>query len=195
MLFFYIQQINEMDCLKKTFPAVDGIVTFINSLIFGDIEERTNVFFEMLPGNGKVLPEQFSQMAQPYSRVQIINCRLNLFYLSLDDPLVRIRHSKNPDRNPDLFQGTERFFRPGYAANLTSAWIPALDGLVGGAVLLCLAHQLGLVRFYVLSAVSVLAGGAARVAVHDSRLESRSQFVLLVGKPGGARACSGSAWR
>jgi 2-polyprenyl-3-methyl-5-hydroxy-6-metoxy-1,4-benzoquinol methylase len=28
-----------------------------------------------------------------------------------------------------LFRGTERFFRPGYNANLTSAWIPALEGL------------------------------------------------------------------
>ena len=26
-----------------------------------------------------------------------------------------------------LFHGTERFFRPGYAANLVSSWIPALD--------------------------------------------------------------------
>jgi len=29
----------------------------------------------------------------------------------------------------DLFAGTERFFRPGYIANLTSAWLPALDGV------------------------------------------------------------------
>jgi SAM-dependent methyltransferase len=29
----------------------------------------------------------------------------------------------------DLWQGTERFFRPGYAANLVDAWIPALDGV------------------------------------------------------------------
>jgi len=29
----------------------------------------------------------------------------------------------------DLFHGTERFFRPGYAANLVSQWIPALDGV------------------------------------------------------------------
>lgn len=28
-----------------------------------------------------------------------------------------------------LFHGTERFFRPGYAANLVSSWIPALDGV------------------------------------------------------------------
>ena len=32
------------------------------------------------------------------------------------------------EHDPDLFQGTERFFRPGYAANLTQSWIPALDG-------------------------------------------------------------------
>lgn len=28
-----------------------------------------------------------------------------------------------------LFHGTERFFRPGYAANLVANWIPALDGV------------------------------------------------------------------
>ena len=28
-----------------------------------------------------------------------------------------------------LFHGTERFFRPGYAANLVSQWIPAFEGL------------------------------------------------------------------
>ncbi|HYZ24791.1 MAG TPA: class I SAM-dependent methyltransferase [Rhodopila sp.] len=29
-----------------------------------------------------------------------------------------------------LFRGTERFFRPGYNANLISSWLPALDGVV-----------------------------------------------------------------
>lgn len=28
-----------------------------------------------------------------------------------------------------LFHGTERFFRPGYAANLVSSWLPALEGV------------------------------------------------------------------
>jgi SAM-dependent methyltransferase len=32
--------------------------------------------------------------------------------------------------DPRLFVGTERFFRPGYAANLVSQWLPALDGVV-----------------------------------------------------------------
>jgi SAM-dependent methyltransferase len=31
------------------------------------------------------------------------------------------------DHDKDLYQGTERFFRPSYTANLVSSWIPALD--------------------------------------------------------------------
>jgi SAM-dependent methyltransferase len=31
------------------------------------------------------------------------------------------------EHDKDLYQGTERFFRPGYVANLVSSWIPALD--------------------------------------------------------------------
>ena len=31
--------------------------------------------------------------------------------------------------DPRLFEGTERFFRPGYVADLVSSWIPALDGV------------------------------------------------------------------
>jgi SAM-dependent methyltransferase len=34
------------------------------------------------------------------------------------------------EHNADLFEGTERFFRPGYLANLVSAWLPSLDGVV-----------------------------------------------------------------
>src|SRR5579864_746336 len=33
------------------------------------------------------------------------------------------------EHHHDLFHGTERFFRPGYIANLASSWIPALDGV------------------------------------------------------------------
>ncbi len=33
------------------------------------------------------------------------------------------------EHDSDLFVGTERFFRPGYAAHLTAAWIPALTGI------------------------------------------------------------------
>jgi SAM-dependent methyltransferase len=33
------------------------------------------------------------------------------------------------DHDKCLFEGTERFFRPGYNANLPTSWIPALDGV------------------------------------------------------------------
>jgi 2-polyprenyl-3-methyl-5-hydroxy-6-metoxy-1,4-benzoquinol methylase len=33
------------------------------------------------------------------------------------------------EHDPDLFVGTERFFRPGYAAHLIATWIPALTGI------------------------------------------------------------------
>jgi SAM-dependent methyltransferase len=33
------------------------------------------------------------------------------------------------EHNPDVFEGCERFFRPGYIGNLVGAWIPALDGV------------------------------------------------------------------
>lgn len=33
------------------------------------------------------------------------------------------------DHSQCLFCGTDRFFRPGYAANLVSTWLPALDGV------------------------------------------------------------------
>ena len=43
-------------------------------------------------------------------------------------------------QHQDVFDGTERFFAPGYAASLTAEWIPAVDGLAarlarGGRVL------------------------------------------------------------
>src|SRR5215470_11058583 len=33
------------------------------------------------------------------------------------------------EHDPGLFVGVERFFRPGYIANLVQSWIPALDGV------------------------------------------------------------------
>jgi SAM-dependent methyltransferase len=34
------------------------------------------------------------------------------------------------DHTHNLFEGVERFFRPGYNANLVNTWLPALDGVV-----------------------------------------------------------------
>ena len=34
------------------------------------------------------------------------------------------------EHDPDLFEGTERFFRPGYEQNIVQSWLPALEGVV-----------------------------------------------------------------
>jgi 2-polyprenyl-3-methyl-5-hydroxy-6-metoxy-1,4-benzoquinol methylase len=34
------------------------------------------------------------------------------------------------EHDAGLFEGTERFFRPGYVANLVSTWLPSLDGVL-----------------------------------------------------------------
>src|SRR3954470_14542482 len=34
------------------------------------------------------------------------------------------------EHNHDVFDGCERFFRPGYNANLIPSWLPALDGVI-----------------------------------------------------------------
>ena len=35
------------------------------------------------------------------------------------------------EHDDEVFTGCERFFRPGYAANLVESWLPALDGVAG----------------------------------------------------------------
>jgi SAM-dependent methyltransferase len=53
----------------------------------------------------------------------------------LDSPRI-IEHARTGEgfgwheHNHDVFEGCERFFRPGYNANLIAAWLPALDGVV-----------------------------------------------------------------
>ena len=47
------------------------------------------------------------------------------------------------EHHPCLFQGTERFFRAGYNANLLSSWLPALDGVVDKLEAGCRAADVG----------------------------------------------------
>ena len=51
----------------------------------------------------------------------------------LDEPKLREAFKSGAgvgwhEHNCNLFEGTERFFRPGYSAHLIKEWIPALDG-------------------------------------------------------------------
>ena len=58
---------------------------------------------------------------------------LSSMYLDKDKLVAAMRGNGAlswADHHPCLFSGTERFFRPGYQANLVSRWLPALDGVV-----------------------------------------------------------------
>jgi hypothetical protein len=68
------------------------------------------------------------------------------------------------EHHHDLFTGTERFFRPGYAANLVSSWIPALDGVEAKLEARALD---GRVSFEVASAKSYPGDGYDLVAMFD----------------------------
>ena len=47
------------------------------------------------------------------------------------------------DHNSDVHDGCERFFRPGYAANLVSSWLPSLEGVVAKLESGARVHDLG----------------------------------------------------
>jgi SAM-dependent methyltransferase len=105
------------------------------------------------------------------------------------------------EHHHDLFAGVERFFRPGYAANLTSSWIPALDGaearLLEGttvadvgcghgasSILLAQAYPASVVVGYDNHAPSI---DAARRAAKEAGVDNRVHFELASAQdiPGG----------
>ena len=49
------------------------------------------------------------------------------FYKDAPKLLDAFTNGKRIAHDKDLFEGTERMFKPGYMANLVSSWIPALD--------------------------------------------------------------------
>ncbi|HEY0184185.1 MAG TPA: class I SAM-dependent methyltransferase [Rhodopila sp.] len=80
-------------------------------------------------------PEQATVFADEDSPAFMAGAFEVLSALWIDEPKVAeaFRTGKGVawhDHSACLFRGTERFFRPGYNANLVSSWLPALDGVV-----------------------------------------------------------------
>jgi len=81
-------------------------------------------------------PEQAVVFADEDSPAFMAGAFEVLSTLWIDEPKVTeaFRSGKGlawHDHSACLFRGTERFFRPGYNANLVSSWLPALEGVVG----------------------------------------------------------------
>src|SRR3954449_3006496 len=79
-------------------------------------------------------PEQALALAHDDSPAFIPGAFQLLSAMIRDEPAITERFRTGEgmgwhEHHHDLFEGTERFFRPGYVANLVADWIPALDGV------------------------------------------------------------------
>ena len=92
-------------------------------------------YVEHEAGRFRLPEEQAMALADEDSPVYVAGGASVLSSMYLDkDKLVAAMRGNGAlswgDHHPCLFSGTERFFRPGYKANLVSSWLPALDGVV-----------------------------------------------------------------
>jgi SAM-dependent methyltransferase len=79
-------------------------------------------------------PEQIAVFADDDSPVNMTGGYYSLAAVMKDEPKVAEAFRSGEgiswgDHDGCLFCGVEKFFRPGYKANLVSSWIPALDGV------------------------------------------------------------------
>src|SRR3954451_9652835 len=81
-------------------------------------------------------PEQAMALADEDSPAFIPGAFQLVAAMVKDEPAITERFRTGQgfgwhEHHHDLFTGTDRFFRPGYLANLVPSWLPALDGVVG----------------------------------------------------------------
>ena len=89
-----------------------------------DPDERR---YSLPPENAVVLADETSPYFMP-GAFQLMTASVR------DEPAIREAFRSGAgvgwhEHNHGVFEGCERFFRPGYTANLVAAWIPALDGV------------------------------------------------------------------
>jgi SAM-dependent methyltransferase len=92
------------------------------------------VTYDPASGRFHLTPEQALALAQEGSPAFVPGAFQLATALIKDEPKIERAFSTGGgvgwhEHHHDLFAGTERFFRPGYSANLISTWIPALDGV------------------------------------------------------------------
>jgi len=80
-------------------------------------------------------PEHALALADESSPFFVCGAFQSFTSLVRDEPMIREAFVTGGgvgwhEHSHDLFEGTERFFRTGYSANLVEAWLPALDGVV-----------------------------------------------------------------
>jgi SAM-dependent methyltransferase len=92
------------------------------------------VAYDAADASFRLPPEQTMALAQDDSPAFIPGAFQLAAALIKDEPKIAEAFRSGAgvgwhEHDADLFCGTERFFRPGYIANLVGDWIPALDGV------------------------------------------------------------------
>jgi SAM-dependent methyltransferase len=92
------------------------------------------VAYDAATASFKLGPEQAMALAQDDSPAFIPGAFQLAAALIKDEPKIAAAFRSGAgvgwhEHDEDLFCGTERFFRPGYIANLVGSWIPALEGV------------------------------------------------------------------
>jgi 2-polyprenyl-3-methyl-5-hydroxy-6-metoxy-1,4-benzoquinol methylase len=85
-------------------------------------------------GTFRLPPEQAMALADEDSPAFIPGAFQLMAAVVKDEPQIAERFRSGEgfgwhEHHNDLFAGTERFFRPGYLANLVESWLPALEGV------------------------------------------------------------------
>jgi SAM-dependent methyltransferase len=88
-------------------------------------------------GRFRAAPEQIAAFADESSPAFVLGGFQSFLSCGSPDERERLERAFHDGRgvgwhehHPDLFAGTARFFRPGYAAHLVDEWLPALTGVV-----------------------------------------------------------------
>ncbi len=93
------------------------------------------VEYDAAAGTFTLPPEQAMALADEDSPAFIPGAFQLVAAVIKDEPHITERFRSGEgfgwhEHHHDLYAGTERFFRPGYLANLVSSWLPALDGVL-----------------------------------------------------------------
>ncbi len=99
-------------------------------------QQAASGYVEYDPSDGtfRLPPEQAMALADEDSPAFIPGAFQLVAAVVKDEPHIAERFRSGEgfgwhEHHQDLFAGTERFFRPGYLANLVDSWLPALEGV------------------------------------------------------------------
>src|SRR4051795_2349590 len=98
-------------------------------------QQAASGYVEYADGAFRLPPEQELALAHDDSPAFIPGAFQLLAAMIKDEPHIAERFRSGEgfgwhEHDHDLFEGTERFFRPGYLANLVESWLPSLEGVV-----------------------------------------------------------------